>query len=241
MNKNLLFSFIFLFLSQHQIFSQEYMVHVAAFNQRVDNSYFEGIANITEVKDRNDIYHYYIMGLNANDAAAKTDELRKKNYKAYIIDAEKKKQDCKVTCSNTAEIIDIKSLQWIFFDFDKADLRSSSRKQLSSLATIMRENPTYTVEFSAHTDAKGTTEYNQALSERRANNTKGYILNNGVKNERIKVVLNGEISPIARNEINGRDTEAGRQFNRRIEIRIFDAKGEQMNLVEKPVIPRDLL
>jgi outer membrane protein OmpA-like peptidoglycan-associated protein len=222
--------------------AQNFMVQVAAFNTKVENSYFKGVENITYVKDRNDIHRYYIMGLTSSAAQNTAAELIKKGYKAQIIDTDEVSRQCKISCNTPAlpTKIDVKSLQWIFFDFDKADLRSTSRNELSKVNSILSENPTYTVELSAHTDAKGSNEYNQALSERRASNAKNYLSSNGIAASRIKTSTNGETSPIAKNDLNGKDTEEGRQFNRRVEIRIFDAAGKQVNMVDAPSIPTGL-
>lgn len=243
MKKIIALSFIFLSLGAVLTAQNSFMVQVAAFNTQVDKSYFKNVEDITYVKDRNDIHRYYIMGLNAASAKTKADELIKKGYKAQVIDVDDVNRQCKITCNTPAlpTKIDVKSIQWIFFDFDKADLRSSSRNELSKLVSVLNENPTYTAELSAHTDAKGSNEYNQALSERRATNAKNYTTANGIAASRIKTSTNGETSPIAKNELlGGKDTEEGRQFNRRVEIRIFDATGKQINMVDSPTIPTNL-
>ncbi len=65
----------------------------------------------------------------------------------------------------------------IFYDYDKATLRPESRLALDSLATVMRENPTITIELSAHTDRIGSDSYNLPLSERRARAVTDYLIN----------------------------------------------------------------
>lgn len=65
----------------------------------------------------------------------------------------------------------------IFYDYNKATLRPESRLALDSLATMMRANPTITVELSAHTDRIGSDSYNQPLSERRARSVVDYLIN----------------------------------------------------------------
>ncbi len=56
----------------------------------------------------------------------------------------------------------------IFFDFDKATLRTTSNVELKNLVLLMKTNPSMKVEISGNTDSKGGTEYNQNLSEERA-------------------------------------------------------------------------
>lgn len=101
----------------------------------------------------------------------------------------------------------------VLFDFDKSDIRSDAAKSLSSLATIIRANPKGRTRLEGHTDAVGNAQYNQALSERRAESVKAWL----VKNESLdaaKLVTKGwgKTKPIAPN-----DTEANRQKNRRLE------------------------
>jgi outer membrane protein OmpA-like peptidoglycan-associated protein len=224
--------------------SGNYSVQVGAFNAKVDNDYFKKMDGVTYYKDHNDIHRYYIMGLTSkNEAEMKADAARKLGFRAVVIDNDDVTKNCKITCgvaSKTPEP-EISALNWIFFDFDKADLRAAAKSQLDKLQSVLTANPTYTAELSAHTDAKGSNEYNQALSERRANNSKNYVTGKGIAAARIKTSTNGEAAPIAKNELSaGKDTEAGRQYNRRVEIRVFDAAGKQLNVVEAPNVPSTL-
>jgi outer membrane protein OmpA-like peptidoglycan-associated protein len=224
----------------------QYIVQLAAYERPVDEkSYFEGLdENIYHVRDRHDIHRYYIPGLSEEDAKVKAEEMKKKGFRAQAIDMERIKKLCNIECGTPtpaamipADKIDIKTLQWVFFDFDKADIRTSSCAELDKLVTIMKAYPTYKVEFAGHADSKGTDDYNFTLSEIRANKAKNYLQTRNIGLSRIQVNMYGELRPIARNEVNGRDTELGRQFNRRVEIKIFDAGGSQVNLVETPNIP----
>ena len=57
----------------------------------------------------------------------------------------------------------------IFYDFDKATLRPESKTALDSIVQVLRDNPNVTIEMASHTDRWGSEEYNQKLSQRRAN------------------------------------------------------------------------
>lgn len=219
-----------------------YSVQVGAFNQKVKEDYFSKLEGVTYYKDHNDIHRYLIMGISSkNDANAKAEAAQKLGFKAVIIDNDEVAKNCKITCNTSSPKPEPTELSWIFFDFDKADLRSTSKRQLDLLTNILNENPTYTAELNANTDAKGSNEYNIGLSERRANNAKNYVVNKGIKAERIKTSTKGETSPIAKNELNGgKDTEMGRQYNRRVEIKILDASGKEVNMVKIPSIPDSL-
>jgi outer membrane protein OmpA-like peptidoglycan-associated protein len=222
--------------------SGNFSLQVGAFNAKVSDDYFKAMEGVTYYKDHNDIHRYYILGLSSKaEAETKAETARKLGFRAVVIDNDEVAKNCKITCGTKAPEPEISSLNWIFFDFDKADLRPAAKSQLDKLASVLSENPTYTAELSAHTDAKGSNEYNQALSQRRADNAKNYVVGKGIAAAKIKTNTNGETTPIAKNELSsGSDTEVGRQYNRRVEIRVYDASGKQLNVVEAPNIPSTL-
>ncbi|MDE6227752.1 MAG: OmpA family protein [Muribaculaceae bacterium] len=83
----------------------------------------------------------------------------------------------------------------IFYDFDKATLRPESKSALDELAGLMRENPHVTIELGAHTDRKGSEEYNIALSERRAQSVIDYLISAGIAADRLSPKGYGESMP----------------------------------------------
>lgn len=73
----------------------------------------------------------------------------------------------------------------IFYEFDKATLTPESTGALKELITMLNDNPNVTIELSAHTDMKGTDEYNQRLSDRRAQAVVDYLIKGGIEPERL--------------------------------------------------------
>lgn len=73
----------------------------------------------------------------------------------------------------------------IFYDFDKATLRDSSKTALDKLVTLLNENPNITIELSAHADYKGAAEYNKRLSQRRAEAVVAYLIAHGIAADRL--------------------------------------------------------
>jgi len=85
----------------------------------------------------------------------------------------------------------------IYYDFDKADLRAESKKNLDSLYTILIENPTIIIELSSHTDSRGNDAYNLNLSQRRAESCVNYLINEkGIPKERITAKGYGKTKPL---------------------------------------------
>lgn len=83
----------------------------------------------------------------------------------------------------------------IFYDFDKATLRDSSKTALDKLVSILNENPNITIELAAHTDYKGSAAYNQRLSQRRAESVINYLIAHGIAADRLTPKGYGKESP----------------------------------------------
>lgn len=83
----------------------------------------------------------------------------------------------------------------IFYDFDKATLRRESKAALDDLAGMLRENPHVTIEMGAHTDRKGSDDYNMRLSERRARSVIDYLIGAGIDAQRLFPKGYGESRP----------------------------------------------
>ena len=83
----------------------------------------------------------------------------------------------------------------IFYDFDKATLRPESQTALDELVKLLNENPNITIELSAHTDYKGSDQYNEGLSQRRAESVVNYLIAHGIAPDRLTPKGYGEGKP----------------------------------------------
>lgn len=83
----------------------------------------------------------------------------------------------------------------VFYEFDSAELTDSSTIALDSLATLLEENPSVTIELSSHCDYRGKDEYNLRLSQRRAESVVNYLVSKGLPSERLTPVGYGESRP----------------------------------------------
>lgn len=219
----------------------KYEVFVAGYNQRVPVSYFKGL-KVAEKFSYGQIYNYYVTGFNTPEEAEKVKkEAMALGFKdARVEDITEKAGACCYGYQPPKELQqELSKIRNIFFDFDKSNIRSDAAQQLNALARIMKENPNYTVEFHAHTDAKGSNAYNESLAKRREAAAASYLTKKGIAKNRISGSAFGEEKPIAKNEVNGQDTPEGRQFNRRVEIMIKDG-GTVVNMVEDINVPAPL-
>jgi outer membrane protein OmpA-like peptidoglycan-associated protein len=115
----------------------------------------------------------------------------------------------------------IVNLSDVLFDFNQATLKPDAREKLSKLAGILLAYPgTYRIQIEGHTDSVGPQDYNQKLSEDRAEAVHAYLLRTNLPADRMVAVNGfGKIRPVASN-----DTPEGRQSNRRVEIIISDTE-----------------
>ncbi len=104
----------------------------------------------------------------------------------------------------------------ILFATNSSDLQPTAKDNISSLAKILNKYPDTNIIVEGDTDNQGTEEYNQRLSERRAQAVADYAKGLGVLSERFTTIGRGETNPVASNE-----TVEGRQQNRRVEVAIF--------------------
>ncbi|MCX5851377.1 MAG: OmpA family protein [Deltaproteobacteria bacterium] len=116
-----------------------------------------------------------------------------------------------------AELIEKKRVRLnVEFDFDKADVKAKYHDEIGKVAAVLKANPEITIVVEGHTDSRGTEKYNEALSQKRADSVKKYIVDKfGIKASRIGAKGYGKSRPIADNA-----TEEGRQINRRVEAAI---------------------
>ena len=114
-------------------------------------------------------------------------------------------------------------LKNVYFEFDKSVMLSGSEKDINLLHTFLLEHPDIKVEIGAHTDSKGSTEYNISLSQLRAQTVVNFLVAKGIEKKRLVAKGYGETQPIAANELSdGSDYPEGRQMNRRVEFKIIE-------------------
>lgn len=108
----------------------------------------------------------------------------------------------------------------IYYDFDKSNIRPDAAIELDKLVKIMQDNPTIWIELGSHTDSRGNDQYNQWLSQSRANSAVQYIIDRGISKNRITAKGYGE-SQLTNKCANGiACSVAEHQANRRTEFKI---------------------
>ena len=138
-----------------------------------------------------------------NAQQAQTAEERAKALERELADLKGKKTDRGV----------VVTLGDVLFDTGKATLKPGAYSTVERLAAVLKEDASRKVLIEGHTDNVGSDEYNQGLSERRAQSVQAALFERGVEASQISTVGKGETTPVASN-----DDPAGRQQNRRVEL-----------------------
>lgn len=143
-------------------------------------------------------YLFYSQNINLKETTTET-----KPYEIEVL-LEPIAANSKITLNN------------VFFDFDKNELKQESFVELDKLADLLKKNPTVKIEISGHTDNKGDKKYNLALSQKRAESVVNYLVQKGIAAARLVAKGYGDTMPIAPN-----DTEENKAKNRRTEVKVL--------------------
>ncbi len=94
------------------------------------------------------------------------------------------------------EVFETKMLKDIHFDYDLYEIRRADEEILRENAAFLKKNPQMKIQIEGHCDERGTSEYNLALGERRANSTKRYLVSLGIASDRISTISFGKERPL---------------------------------------------
>jgi outer membrane protein OmpA-like peptidoglycan-associated protein len=114
-------------------------------------------------------------------------------------------------------------LNFVYFDFNSAQLQNESFDELNRLKQFLMGNPDTSIEIAGHTDSVGPKEYNKQLSQKRAQAIVDFLISEGIPSERLIAQGYGEEDPLASND----DEDEGRELNRRVEMRILESSNNQ--------------
>lgn len=115
---------------------------------------------------------------------------------------------------------DVIVLKGVNFEFNQSRLTANAKTIMAGVAEALQAAPTTNVELGGHTDALGSDDYNQRLSERRACAVARHLVGRGIEAGRLTPAGYGEAQAVADNQ-----TDEGRELNRRVELKILDGSG----------------
>ncbi|MDN3642021.1 OmpA family protein [Lutimonas halocynthiae] len=120
------------------------------------------------------------------------------------------------------------NINTIYFDFDKSQIRYDAKIELNKLVKVMKEYPEMKIEVNAHTDIRGKKKYNDGLSNKRADATTKYLIENGVESKRIASYWFGERRPAEKCSKESPCSGFQHQLNRRSEFSIINKSSEEV-------------
>ncbi|MBV1888148.1 MAG: OmpA family protein [Urechidicola sp.] len=110
----------------------------------------------------------------------------------------------------------------IYFDFDKWNIRPDAANELDNVVAMMKKYPDMVIEIGAHTDARGSENYNLKLSHKRAASVREHLVSQGISNDNVKSVGYGEMQPLNNCTEEGICEEEEYDINRRCEFVILN-------------------
>jgi outer membrane protein OmpA-like peptidoglycan-associated protein len=125
-----------------------------------------------------------------------------------------------IVCLDKVEIIVPENISVVYFDFDKSKLRKEGKQLLDSVYDVLAANPSYALKVDAHTDSKGTDEYNIKLSKRRADAVVTYLVKKGIASDRLTYEAFGKTLPAEQDMPDGVYDPQAAQKNRRALLHI---------------------
>jgi outer membrane protein OmpA-like peptidoglycan-associated protein len=174
-----------------------------------------GEARVQEARSRQEVAHaaeqreHVLLDARSQEANAAKAQLATTQAELAALQAKQTERGMVVTLSD------------VLFDTGQSTLKPGADLTLDRLANFMKSNPQARVVIEGHTDSRGSDEYNDALSERRADAVAAALVRRGVSPDSVTSVGRGKAYPVASNA-----TPEGRQQNRRVEIVFSDASGK---------------
>jgi len=227
-----------LFLLQNQLFAQDFRVQIAAVETRLDASYFTamGVENYLETSDQLGMYRYFAGSYSTRAEAENVQkEMIAKGFSfATIVDVEEQRVLRELGCPYSRNAmpfaLDQKqqmTVRNIYFDFGLYQLQPESIVELNSLAEKLKQNSALRLKVLGYTDGIGDPLANVELAASRAREARNYLINKGIRADRMFLSVFGEADPILPNSEeagNGRmiDLPENRKWNRRVVLVLAD-------------------
>jgi outer membrane protein OmpA-like peptidoglycan-associated protein len=117
----------------------------------------------------------------------------------------------------------------IYFDFGRYSLSLEAKEELNNVYQILRENPALRLKVLGYTDGVGSPQANLQLASSRARSARNYLINRGIRADRMFIKVFGEANPVAPNSDEfeqNKDLPENRKWNRRVVLALIDEQGE---------------
>jgi outer membrane protein OmpA-like peptidoglycan-associated protein len=234
--------FGFFFASHANLPAQDFRVQIAAYAEAMPDTFFreKGITNVIASTDQMGMHRYFAGSYITREEAEKVQqEMIAKGFSfASVIDLEEQRVLCGANCpyfrNGSVFLQDPKreaTLQNIYFDFGRYSLTAESKGVLNAVYERLRDNPNLKLKLLGYTDGVGSAQANMQLAASRARSARNYLINKGIRADRMFIKVFGEAEPAAPNaeevgEGKMEDLPDNRKWNRRVVLAIIDDQGE---------------
>lgn len=179
-----------------------------------------------EVAHAKDQRNRILLATKEREAAAQAHEAAA--AKQQLAQTQQQLADLKAKQTERGPVV---TLSDVLFDTGAATLKPGADVSLDRIASYLKVHPETKVQIEGNTDSRGSDEYNDALSMRRAEAVANLLIDRGVSPDAVRAIGRGKNYPIASN-----DTDAGRQQNRRVDIVFSDSAGQFAQSVTTPAV-----
>lgn len=231
------FSFALFLLVLTSAHAQDFRVQIAAFEAPVKASYFteKGVEAYLETTDQMLVYRYFAGAYNTRQEAEKVkQELIAKGFPfATVIDLEEQRILCEINCpyfrNGVLFIPDPDAnVRNVYFDFGLSALTNATRSELDKVALRLIKNKAFKLNILGYTDGIGSPQANVELAAARARAARNYLINKGIRADRMFIKVFGEADPVAPNgedQADGTviDLPENRKWNRRVVLVVIES------------------
>jgi outer membrane protein OmpA-like peptidoglycan-associated protein len=217
---------------------QDFRVQVAAYADSMPSSYFreKGLTSVIATYDQIGLYRYFAGSYKTREAArfAQEEVIGKGFPHAQIIDLEEQRILCGVDCPYFRNgVVFVKdttqdqTVRNIYFDFGRYSLSAESKTELNVVVQWLKDDKNAKLGILGYTDGIGSAQANIELATNRARSARNYLINRGIRADRMFIKVFGEADPDAPNaDDTGNDLPENRKWNRRVALAILDESGE---------------
>ncbi len=223
--------------------AQDFRVQIAAYAEAMPDTFFRerGVTKVIASSDQMGMHRYFAGSYTTREEAEKVQqEMIGKGFPyATVIDLEEQRVLCGANCpyfrNGMMYVQDPKretTLQNIYFDFGRYSLSVESKQVLDQVSAKLKENAALKLKILGHTDGVGSAQANMQLAASRARSARNYLINKGIRADRMFIKVFGEADPLAANAEEDNDGKKGsdlpenRKWNRRVVLAIIDDQGE---------------
>jgi len=219
--------------------AQDFRVQIAAYADSMPIAYFKdhGLEKVMVSTDQMGLYRYFTGVYKTREQAEKVlnDMIAKGFPNATIIDLEEQRAlndaNCPYNRPGRPKFLqngkESTTVRYIFFDLGSFVLSAESNGELDVVAQALKANPKLSLKIIGQTDAVGDPVSNLELATNRARSARNYLINRGIRTDRMAIKVYGEAeAELPNKDAKGNDLPENRRWNRRVVLALIDPNGE---------------